>query len=65
MSFPIHLTEEAFQEKIEAFLFYEDQQAGLGERFLNELVALLQKVAVHQPIILIQMKRKRLETLVL
>jgi len=34
MNFPIHLTEEALQEEAEAFLFYEDQQSGLGERFL-------------------------------
>lgn len=47
MSILIHLTEEALQEEIEAFLFYEDQQPGLGERFLKNLETALQKVADH------------------
>lgn len=47
MSFPIHLTEEAFLEETEAFLFYEDQQTGLGERFLKEIEVALQKVSAH------------------
>lgn len=47
MSFPIHLTEEALEEEIEAFLFYEDQQIGLGERFLDEVEKSLQKLSKH------------------
>jgi hypothetical protein len=47
MSFSVHLTEEALQEEIEAFLFYEDEQTGLGERFLNEVENVLQKISKH------------------
>jgi plasmid stabilization system protein ParE len=47
MSFSIHLTEEALQEEIEAFLFYENEQPGLGERFLKEVEAALQKGSEH------------------
>jgi len=47
MNFFIHLTEEALQEEIEAYLFYEDEQAGLGERFLKEVEDALQKVCAH------------------
>ena len=42
MNFFITLTEEALQEEIEAFLFYEDEQVGLGERFLKEVEDALQ-----------------------
>lgn len=45
MNFPIHLTEEALQEEAEAFLFYEDQQSGLGERFLKEVEITMKKVS--------------------
>lgn len=45
MSFPIYLTEEALQEEIEAFLFYEGEQFGLGERFLKEVEEVLLKVS--------------------
>jgi len=47
MNFFITLTEEALQEEIEAFLFYEDEQVGLGERFLKEVEDALQKVCEH------------------
>jgi plasmid stabilization system protein ParE len=47
MKFSIYLTEEALQEEIEAFLFYENEQTGLGERFLKEVEAVLQKVSDH------------------
>jgi toxin ParE1/3/4 len=45
MSLPVHLSEEAFQEETEAFLFYEEEQPGLGERFLKEIEAAVQKIS--------------------
>lgn len=47
MNIPIHLTEEALEEEIEAFLFYEDEQLGLGERFLIEVEEALHKLSEH------------------
>ena len=47
MKFSIYLTEEALHEEIEAFLFYEGEQTGLGERFLKEVETALQKVSEH------------------
>jgi hypothetical protein len=45
MSLSIHLTEEALQEEAEAYLFYEDELEGLGERFLEEIETTLKKVS--------------------
>jgi hypothetical protein len=45
MKFPIYFTEEALQEEAEAYLFYEDKQEGLEERFLIEAEASLQRVS--------------------
>lgn len=45
MSFPIVYTSEALQEEAEAFLFYEQQSAGLGDRFLNEVEETLYRIA--------------------
>jgi hypothetical protein len=44
MNFPIHLTQEAFQEEAESYLFYEEQQASLGERFLTAVEQALEKI---------------------
>lgn len=48
MNFPIHLTREALQEEAEAYLFYEAEQSGLGERFLKQVEIALKKV-LHNP----------------
>jgi hypothetical protein len=45
MSLSIHLTEEALQEEAEAYLYYEVEQEGLGERFLGDVEATLKKVS--------------------
>lgn len=47
MSFPIYLTTEALQEEAEAYLYYEAEKDGLGERFLQEVAAVLRKVSEH------------------
>lgn len=47
MSYPVHLTEEALQEEAEAWLYYEGQSEGLGERFLQKVEEFLAKVAEH------------------
>jgi hypothetical protein len=62
MSFSIHLTEEALQEEIEAFLFYEDEQTGLGERFLKKLKTFYRKFLNIQLTIPFQTKQKRSAT---
>jgi hypothetical protein len=45
MKLPIHFTQEALQEEVVAYLFYEEQQAQLGERFLTEVEKTLLKVS--------------------
>lgn len=45
MTFAIYLTEEALEEEAEAFLFYEKQQLGLGEKFLKEVESTLYKIS--------------------
>ena len=47
MNLSIYLSEEALQEEIEAFLFYEAERSGLGERFLKEVEKALQKISDH------------------
>jgi hypothetical protein len=47
MKLPIYLSEEALQEEVAAFLFYEEEQVGLGDRFLKEVEEALQKVSEH------------------
>ena len=47
MSLSIHLTEEALQEEADAYLYYEEQAEGLGERFLQDVEAVLARVAEH------------------
>ena len=45
MIYPIRLSEEALHEEAEAYLYYEGKKEGLGERFLNQVEATLQKIA--------------------
>lgn len=47
MSLPIYLTTEALQEEAEAYIYYEVEKDGLGERFLHEAEAVLRKVSEH------------------
>ena len=47
MNIPIYLTAEALQEEAEAYLFYEDEKEGLGERFLKEVERTLEKISTN------------------
>ena len=47
MRLPVYLSEEALQEEVVAYLFYEKEQQGLGERFLKEVEEALGKVSEH------------------
>jgi len=37
INYTIIVTEDAREELLQAYLYYEQQQAGLGERFLSEV----------------------------
>ena len=37
MSFRVIVTKEAHHDSLDAYLFYEEKQTGLGERFLTML----------------------------
>lgn len=41
----IYLTAEALVEEAEAYLYYEDETDGLGEKFLIEVETFLKKIA--------------------
>jgi len=41
------VTETAEQHALGAAMYYENQQTGLGDRFLNELEKAYQKIAEH------------------
>jgi len=45
MKYSIHLTEEALEEEAEAFLFYEKEKQGLGDKFLNDLESTLNRIS--------------------
>ena len=44
MKYELEIKEEANQEVIEAYLFYEKQQEGLGERFLKSVEIYIDRV---------------------
>ncbi len=47
MSFEVVITKPAHQDTLEAYNFYELQQAGLGERFLEALTKRYADLATH------------------
>ena len=47
MVYKIIISTEAEEDTIEAYTFYEDQQSGLGDRFLNELNHFYKKLEHH------------------
>ena len=44
MTYTLVIKEEAFPDALEAYLYYEDKQVGLGERFLIELNVRYQQI---------------------
>jgi toxin ParE1/3/4 len=49
MDYKIIISIEAEKDTNEAYCYYESQQSGLGDRFLNELSQLYQKLKEHPP----------------
>ncbi len=47
MVYNIIVSTEAAKDISEAYTFYEDQQTGLGDRFLNELAHFFEKLKHH------------------
>ena len=47
MNYGIEIKETAREGSAEAFLYYEEQQFGLGNRFLDKLELLLHEIAKH------------------
>ena len=45
MAYDLIIREEANEEVVHAYLYYEETQEGLGERFLEELAARYQDIA--------------------
>ena len=45
MLYNLIIKEEAKQDMMDAFLYYEDKQAGLGDQFLHQVELLLKKIA--------------------
>lgn len=48
--FTLVISEEAVEDIVSAFAFYEDRQIGLGERFLQELDIKFQ-IIIDQPLL--------------
>lgn len=47
MSFTVIVKQEAHQDTIDAYNYYEEKQPGLGERFLEALIQRYQELAEH------------------
>lgn len=47
MSYELEIKEEADFEISEAYLYYENKQKGLGEKFLKQLNKYLEKVCIN------------------
>jgi hypothetical protein len=47
MIYKIVISAGAFNDTNEAYVYYEDQQSGLGDRFLNELLFFYEKLKQH------------------
>jgi len=46
MSYNVLIRDEAYAEALEAYLFYEDKQDGLGEKFLGSLQNIYERLAL-------------------
>jgi plasmid stabilization system protein ParE len=47
MSFTVVVKQEALDDTIEAYEYYEEKQSGLGERFLDELLHCYRQIAQY------------------
>lgn len=47
MTYSITIKKEAYLDALDAYLYYEEQQSGLGERFLNELASRYKQLERH------------------
>lgn len=47
MSYPIYLSVEALSEATQAYLYYDKQLEGLGERFLREVEEYMTRIAAQ------------------
>lgn len=47
MAYPLELHEEAHEEYIEAYAWYEKKQKGLGDRFMNSVEKRLRQISEH------------------
>jgi hypothetical protein len=47
MTYKIILSAIAIREEADAYLYYENQSEGLGEKFLEEINNALQKISLH------------------
>jgi plasmid stabilization system protein ParE len=45
MSLPVRLTRDTEADLLEAFTWYEEQQPGLGRRFLNDVETTVERIA--------------------
>ena len=47
MAFDLEIRDAANLEIINAYLYYEEQQPGLGDRFINILERHFEKISIH------------------
>ncbi len=47
MAYPFKIHEEAFEEYMEAYGWYEEKKIGLGERFMHNVEKKLQQISEH------------------
>ncbi len=47
MAYPYRFHEQAHEEYIEAYGWYEEKQKGLGDRFMNSIEKRLQQISEH------------------
>ena len=47
MGFPYRFNEQAHEEYIETYGWYEEKQAGLGDRFMDSVEKRLQQISEH------------------
>jgi len=59
MDYSIIISIEAEKDTSNAYIYYEDQQPGLGDRFLDELTRFYKKLKKNLPIIHLFQKEKQ------
>jgi hypothetical protein len=47
MAFNVFIKAEAYEDAVTAFLYYEEKQQGLGEKFLNALGKKYSDISLH------------------